>query len=61
MLFELLERGIRHAPVVGEDGQLIGVIEDADLFAAQSRSWFGVRRSISRAATVMTWPWWPSG
>jgi CBS domain-containing protein len=52
VLFELLERGIRHAPVVGEDGQLIGVIDDADLFAAQSRSWFGVRRSISRAATV---------
>ncbi|MGO9907188.1 MAG: putative nucleotidyltransferase substrate binding domain-containing protein [Solirubrobacteraceae bacterium] len=52
VLFELLERGIRHAPVVGEDGQLIGVIDDADLLAAQSRSWFGVRRSISRAATV---------
>ncbi|HTU85846.1 MAG TPA: putative nucleotidyltransferase substrate binding domain-containing protein [Solirubrobacteraceae bacterium] len=52
VLFELLERGIRHAPVVSDSGQLIGVIEDADLFAAQSRSWFGVRRSISRAATV---------
>jgi CBS domain-containing protein len=51
VLFELLERGIRHAPVVTETGQLIGVIEDADLFAAQSRSWFGARRSISRAAT----------
>ena len=50
VLFELLERGIRHAPVVSEAGQLIGVVEDADLFAAQSRSWFGVRRSISRAA-----------
>jgi CBS domain-containing protein len=49
VLFELLERGIRHAPVVSA-GRLIGVIEDADLFAAQSRSWFGVRRSISRAA-----------
>jgi CBS domain-containing protein len=52
VLFELLERGIRHAPVVSEGGQLIGVIEDADLLAAQSRSWFGVRRSISRATTV---------
>jgi CBS domain-containing protein len=50
VLFELLERGIRHAPVVSDTGQLIGVIEDADLFAAQSRSWFGARRSISRAA-----------
>ena len=51
VLFELLERGIRHAPVVA-DGQLIGVIDDADLFAAQSGSWFGVRRLISRAASV---------
>jgi CBS domain-containing protein len=49
VLFELLERGIRHAPVVGEDGQLIGVIEDADLMAAPMRSWFGARRSIARA------------
>ncbi len=49
VLFELLERGIRHAPIVSEDGQLVGVIEDADLFPAQSGSWFGARRSISRA------------
>jgi CBS domain-containing protein len=52
VLFELLERGIGHAPVVSETGQLVGVIEDADLFAAQSRSWFGARRSISRARRV---------
>ena len=52
VLFELLERGIRHAPIVSEGGQLIGVIEDADLFPAQSRSWFGVRRSISRASSA---------
>ena len=49
VLFELLERGIEHAPIVSEGGQLIGVIEDADLFPAQSQSWFGARRSISRA------------
>ena len=52
VLFELLERGIRHAPVVTETGQLVGVIEDADLFAVQSRSWFGARRSISRASSA---------
>jgi CBS domain-containing protein len=51
VLFELLERGIRHAPVVAEGGQLLGVIEDADLLAAPTRSWFGARRLISRAAT----------
>ena len=30
VLFELLERGIRHAPVVSEGGRLIGVVEDAE-------------------------------
>ncbi len=49
VLFELLERGIRHAPVVNEGGQLIGVIEAADLLAAPTHSWFGARRSITRA------------
>ncbi|MGO9887448.1 MAG: putative nucleotidyltransferase substrate binding domain-containing protein [Solirubrobacteraceae bacterium] len=51
VLFELLERGIRHAPILSETGQLIGVIEEADLFPAQSQSWFGARRSISRASS----------
>ena len=52
VLFEMLERGIRHAPVVTERGQLIGVVEDADLFAVQPRSWFGARRAIARAQDV---------
>jgi CBS domain-containing protein len=52
VLFELLERGLRHAPVVSDRGQLIGVVEDADLFAVQPRSWFGVRRSIARARSA---------
>jgi CBS domain-containing protein len=52
VLFEMLERGIGHVPVVSERGELIGVVEAADLFAAQPRSWFGVRRSIARAQTI---------
>jgi len=52
VLFELLERGIRHAPVVNERGQLVGVIEDRDLFDVQPRSWFGARRSIARAQSI---------
>jgi CBS domain-containing protein len=52
VLFELLERGIRHAPVVSERGTLIGVVEEGDLFAAQARSWFGARRAIARAHDV---------
>jgi CBS domain-containing protein len=49
VLFEMLERGIRHVPVVGETGRLAGVVEDADLFAVHQRSWFGVRRAIAHA------------
>ena len=52
VLYEMLERGIRHAPVVSERGQLIGVLEDADLYAAQPRSWFGARRTIARARNL---------
>ena len=52
VLYEMLERGIRHAPVVTERGQLVGVLEDADLFAAQPRSWFGARRTIARARSL---------
>jgi CBS domain-containing protein len=54
VLFELLERGIRHAPVVSERGRLFGVVEDADLFAIQPRSWFGARRAIARARDIDT-------
>ncbi|MGA9857271.1 MAG: putative nucleotidyltransferase substrate binding domain-containing protein [Solirubrobacteraceae bacterium] len=52
VLYEMLERGIRHAPVVSERGRLIGVLEDGDLVAGQPRSWFGLRRSIDRARTI---------
>ena len=52
VLYEMLERGIRHAPVVSERGRLIGVLEDADLFAAQPRSWFWARRTIDRARSL---------
>ena len=48
----MLERGIRHALVVNERGELVGVVEDSDLFAVQPHSWFGARRSIARAQTV---------
>ncbi len=52
VLFEMLERSIRHALVVSERGQLIGVVDDGDLFAVQPRSWFGVRRAIARSESA---------
>jgi CBS domain-containing protein len=52
VLFEMLERGIRHALVVSDRGKLIGVVGDADMFAVQPRSWFGARRRIARARNL---------
>jgi len=52
VLFDLLERGIRHAPIVTENGQLVGVVDEADLFAAQPRPWFGARRAIAHASGI---------
>ena len=52
VLYEMLERGIRHAPVVSERGRLVGVLEDADLYAAQPRSWVRARRNIERARNL---------
>jgi len=52
VLFELLERGIDHAPVMTDDGRLVGVVDAVDLFAVQPRSWFGTRRAIDRARDV---------
>ena len=52
VLFELLERGIHHAPVVTESGRLVGVVDAIDLFAVHPRSWFGARSAIDRAEGV---------
>ncbi len=52
VLYEMLERGIRHAPVVSERGRLIGMLEDADLYAAQPRSWVRARRNIERSRNL---------
>ncbi|MHB8693230.1 MAG: putative nucleotidyltransferase substrate binding domain-containing protein [Solirubrobacteraceae bacterium] len=54
VLFEMLERGIHHAPIVSSRGRLVGVVDEADLFAAQPRPWFGVRRAIARASDLPT-------
>ena len=52
VLFELLERGIDHAAVVSERGQLVGVVDAIDLFAVEPRSWFGTRWTIDRARDI---------
>ncbi|HUA43603.1 MAG TPA: putative nucleotidyltransferase substrate binding domain-containing protein [Solirubrobacteraceae bacterium] len=52
VLLDMLDRGFRHFPVVSATGQILGVVEEIDLAAAQTRSPFFLRRRIARAQTV---------
>lgn len=52
VLLDMLDRGIRHAPVLSSTGAVLGVLEDVDVVAATTRGSFGLRASIARAATV---------
>ena len=49
VLMELLECGLRHMPVLTPRGEVIGVLEDADLLAASARQSFVLRRAIGQA------------
>jgi CBS domain-containing protein len=51
-LLEMLDRGIRHFPVVSARGEILGVLEDLDIVAAQARSPFFLRQRIGGAKTV---------
>ena len=50
VLMEMLESGMKHMPVVTARGEVIGVLEDADLLAASARQSFILRRSIGSAS-----------
>ena len=49
VLMEMLECGLRHMPVLTPRGEVVGVLEDADLLAASARQSFMLRRSIALA------------
>ena len=49
VLMDMLECGLRHMPVVTSRGEVVGVLEDADLLAASARQSFMLRRSIGLA------------
>ena len=49
---DMLDRGIRHFPVVSATGAVLGVVEDADLVAAETRTSFHLRVAIARASTT---------
>jgi CBS domain-containing protein len=50
VLVEMLDRGVRHFPVVSKTGALLGVVDDVDLVAAERRTPFYLRTAIARAA-----------
>jgi CBS domain-containing protein len=51
-MLTMLDRGIRHLPVVAERGEILGVLRDIDLLAVQARTPFTVRHEIAGAADV---------
>ena len=52
VLLDMLDRGVRHFPVTGATGRVIGIVEDHDLLEVESRSSFSLRRAIARAGSV---------
>ena len=52
VLLDMLDRGIRHFPVLSPTGRVLGVVEDSDLVAVATRSSFHLRAAIARAQTV---------
>jgi CBS domain-containing protein len=51
VLLDMLERNVHHVPVLSASGQVLGVIDDTDLVAAQRRQPLLLRRAIARAGT----------
>jgi CBS domain-containing protein len=52
LLLEMLDRGFRHFPVRAANGEILGVIEDVDIVAGQTRSSFFLRQRIGRARSA---------
>jgi len=51
VLLDMLERDIHHVPVLSASGQVLGVVDDGDLMAAEARKPFLLRRAIELAAS----------
>ncbi len=51
VLLEMLDRGVRHFPVIDATQALVGVVADTDLMAVEARWPFHVRAAIGAAAT----------
>jgi len=51
-LFEMLDQGVRHLPVLDSQGTVLGVISDTDLMAVEARTPFRLRLAIDHAGSV---------
>jgi CBS domain-containing protein len=51
-LFEMLDLGVRHLPVLDDSRRILGVISDTDLLAVEARTPFHLRRAIGAAGNV---------
>jgi CBS domain-containing protein len=52
VLMVMLDHGIRHLPVIAPGGEVLGVISDIDLLAAETRTPFVLRSAIAGARDV---------
>jgi len=52
VLLEMLDRGLRHFPVISARGTVLGVVENTDLVAARTQSSFYLRQRIAVSGTV---------
>jgi CBS domain-containing protein len=52
LLLAMVDRGVRHLPLVTERGEVVGVVSDVDLLAAQARAPLVVRRAIDAAGDL---------
>jgi CBS domain-containing protein len=49
VMLEMLDRGIRHVPVISARGEVLGMLDDAGLLASEARTPFALRRAIDDA------------
>lgn len=49
VMLEMLDRGIRHVPVISSRGEVLGMLDDAGLLASEARTPFALRQAIDDA------------
>jgi len=52
LLLAMLDRGIHHVPVLSARAEVLGVVSDVDLLAAETRTPFVLRRAVADARDV---------